>query len=44
MKTLFMLQSSELHLVVIILTICWKLGRRKGTLRCNQGKQEKFRS
>lgn len=40
MKRLFMPESSELHLVVIILTICWKqLGRRKGTLRCNQGKQ-----
>lgn len=42
MKRLFMLESSELHLVVIILTVSWKLGRWKGTLRCNQGKQEKF--
>lgn len=43
MKRLFMLESSELHLVVAILTVSWKRGRWKGTLRGNQGKQEKFR-
>lgn len=41
MKRLFMLESSELHLVVIILTICWskELGRRTGTLRCRESRR-----